>query len=355
MGVAGIRSGGMTALRRVRSAFGGTAVVLAYHRFGTEPLDPQRLATDPAVFDEHIRALADGYHTITARDLFAHLSEKRPIPERTVVVTIDDGYTDVLHVGKPILERHGVPATVFVSSGCLGDPYGLWWDEVERAVLHVGELPSRIDVPVAGGFVREVSERSRSLDAADAAAFAGWDFTLLTIHERQRLYLDLIAFLNPLNAADRSAALTLLREQTGVKPVTATDKRPLTAEEAVCLGSGGLIELGAHTVTHQVLSRRTVDEQRQEIADDKRALEKLLGYPVVSFAYPHGGADDYTRESARLAAEAGFLGACTTRLGGALPWGSVGLHTDRFEVPRTHASRMSAAELTHLIDKRLGL
>jgi peptidoglycan/xylan/chitin deacetylase (PgdA/CDA1 family) len=86
----------------------------------------------------------------------------------------------------------------------------------------------------------------------------------------------------------------------------------LTREELQRLAADDLFEIGAHTVTHPLLSAQTVDAQRSELNDSKKWLETFLGRPVTSFSYPYGGSEHYSGETVRLAREAGFSRACTT-------------------------------------------
>ncbi len=79
----------------------------------------------------------------------------------------------------------------------------------------------------------------------------------------------------------------------------------------VRLAEGGLVEVGAHTVTHSVLSTQSREEQHREITASKRTLETLLGRPVPTFSYPFGGRTDYTPETVALLQEAGFSCACS--------------------------------------------
>lgn len=87
--------------------------------------------------------------------------------------------------------------------------------------------------------------------------------------------------------------------------------RPLSADEVFKLAEGKLIEIGAHTMTHPVLSGLTIAEQRAEILKSKVSLEKILQRPVTSFAYPYGGRSDYTRDTISIIKEAGFDCACS--------------------------------------------
>jgi peptidoglycan/xylan/chitin deacetylase (PgdA/CDA1 family) len=346
------RSATMTAFRRVRDAFGGTAVVLAYHRVAEPGLDPLQLCVSSTAFAEHVALLAGDFTLMSAGDLFSHLAERRRLPERAVVITLDDGYADVRTSALPVLERHGAPATVFVSTGPMATGRAFWWDEAARLTLSPGALPAEVLLGSGATRLRLEAGDARELTAADATGLQSWDVTQPVTHPRQRLFLQLLDILRPLRATEREA--TLREFETQATGVTTAAPRVLSAADVAFLDSSGLVEVGAHTVWHEVLALRAAAEQRFEIVEGKRALEALCGHEIVSFAYPHGGGGDYTPETVRLVREAGFLGACTTRLGGAIPWGSAGLHTNRFEVPRTATTGLSAANLAALVSKRLG-
>ena len=64
------------------------------------------------------------------------------------MITFDDGYADVLHHAKPLLERHSVPATVFVATGAIGQRREFWWDELGGLFLQPGTLPEELELTV---------------------------------------------------------------------------------------------------------------------------------------------------------------------------------------------------------------
>lgn len=91
------------------------------------------------------------------------------------------------------------------------------------------------------------------------------------------------------------------------------DKRNyMTTDEVVDIKKSGLVEIGAHTVHHPALGKMDSEAAFREIEGSKKMLESLVGGEVVSFAYPYGS---YNDESPKLAEQAGFTTAVTTKKG----------------------------------------
>ena len=73
--------------------------------------------------------------------------------------------------------------------------------------------------------------------------------------------------------------------------------------------------IGAHTVTHPILSRVGAARARAEIEGSRAAIVASGARPPLAFAYPNGGAADYTPAETALVRETGFACAVTTRFG----------------------------------------
>jgi peptidoglycan/xylan/chitin deacetylase (PgdA/CDA1 family) len=327
---------------------GGTAVVLIYHRVTDLERDPQFLAVSPANFDAQMAMLAQDYCVISLGELLTALHHRR-VPDRAVVVTFDDGYADNLTNAAPILDKRGVPATVFVSSGCVQRQQEFWWDELERLILSPGRLPQHLGIHTPSGtFESDLSDMTEYSPEA-ARRDAGWNVLEPAANERQALYRDLTAFVAPLSAEDRESALTQLHAAAAsVGAIVGTEPRPthrpLTPAEVAALDASPVVEVGAHSVNHLRLSAQGVDEQRDEITADRDALASMCGRPMRSFSYPYGDLDSYTGETVAIVRDAGFEGACSNHLGVVKPW------TDPFRLPRIIVRDSSADALAEQIE-----
>lgn len=90
-----------------------------YHYVEELPPNADRFRRDltvtPGDFEVQLQYLVDaGYHTITLARLHHHLTEGRPLPERSIILTFDDGYRDAYTVVFPLLQRYGFVGTFFV-------------------------------------------------------------------------------------------------------------------------------------------------------------------------------------------------------------------------------------------------
>ena len=280
------------------------AVILLYHRVFDAVTDPQLLCVRAQHFAEHLAHLKQRYQVVSLRALLDAVRE-RSLPERAVAVTFDDGYADNLWNAKPLLERHDVPTTIHVATGLLGQPAEFWWDELENLLLVSPELPDVLHLTTNGK-----------------------QHTWNAMTPRQQVYRDLHRLLRPLPAGEQTAVLAALRAQLNDPPTPRPTHRVLTPDELRALVTGGLVEIGAHTVTHSMLTSLPLEGQRHEMAESKHQLESILGRAVTSFAYPFGGREMVSRQTIELAEQCGFDSACSTI---AAP---VGPKSDKFFLPR---------------------
>jgi peptidoglycan/xylan/chitin deacetylase (PgdA/CDA1 family) len=315
-------------VRRVTNWYAPAALILLYHRVIELPSDPQWLCVAPGHFAEHLRILQKHTNPLRLEQLVQALQDKN-IPRRSVVVTFDDGYADNLINAKPLLEQYNIPATVFITTGYIGSKREFWWDELDRLLLQNGTLPETLRLRVKGNSYQwELGEAAHySMDYWERNR--GWHVE--EKHNpsgRQGLYRSLGTLLRSLADKERQNVLNELQAWCGADSINRPTHRTLSSEEVISLADGGLVEIGAHSVTHPVFSAIAADAQRSEIQESKTHLEKILGHPVTSFAYPFGTRDDYKAETVAHVREVGFSCSCSNFVN------VVRQGTDLFQLPR---------------------
>lgn len=111
----------------------GSANVVMYHRFG-EDTHPSTNTTLEQ-FDAHIEELlSGGYTVLPLDDLVAKLRNKEEIADKTVAITMDDGYVSIYTNAYPRLKKAGLPFTIFLSTDAIdrGYPSHMSWAQVQE-------------------------------------------------------------------------------------------------------------------------------------------------------------------------------------------------------------------------------
>ena len=306
-----------TIVRRIRPVR-PRPVILMYHRIAAPAVDPWGLAVRPDHFEEHVSILGRTRRPLLMSDFVDRL-DRGVLPDDAVAVTFDDGYVDNLCAAKPRLEAEGVPATIFVTTGALGQRTEYWWDELARLILR-RRAALDCQLMIAGECCRVAFE-----NAAPAESSLAWRAWEPPRSARETSYLDVWRRLRVVAPAERASVMSLLRTLLDAAPPDAQDL-PMSPAQVTDAAAGGRVEIGAHTVTHPVLPSLDAGERRRELLDSRRDCEQLVSANVSGFAYPYGSLDAECRSAVQ---ECGFRWACSTE-SRAVPLRNY----DRFALPR---------------------
>ena len=279
--------------RHLRRRSAPPFTILIYHRVHPEPTPFMIDAVPPARFERQMRHLARAYRPMPLEEL-AIRNLEGTVPPGAVAVTFDDGYADVETHALPILRRYGIPATVFLATGCIGTGRVPWHDEVLLAFEKTHRSEIRLPAGSAGRTLPLGTEAERAFAASQA-----------------------LATLKPLSEEDRLDAVRAIGGALRNGSARAADlgtELMLDWDRVRAMRRAG-VRFGAHTVTHPILSRVTPERARDEVVESKSAIESALGEEVALFAYPNGRSEDFTDETVALVRAAGFRAAVTTRFG----------------------------------------
>jgi peptidoglycan/xylan/chitin deacetylase (PgdA/CDA1 family) len=261
------------------------AAVIMYHGVCNDSrLPPEvdfHLTAD--TFDRHLRMLQRRYPVISLRQLLERLECGEPL-QKAVVITFDDGYRNNATVAHPILERHSLPYTIFISTAYIGNGQWLPLNQL-YALWHFGRI--------TGGRMKELRQEIRRRPASDAS--------------------QLIQDAGTLKPAERELA----ENSFGM----------LSWDEVRHLAAQG-VEFGSHTHTHCNMTAETRAQQLAELQLARDLIRAETGEDATTFAYPFGRSDNWNQETRASVIAAGHR--CAILANGGL----VKPRQDVFALPR---------------------
>jgi peptidoglycan/xylan/chitin deacetylase (PgdA/CDA1 family) len=242
------------------------------------------LAVSPENFEAHLKELAENYRVIPLHQLREEVRHDK-LNANTIALTFDDGYLDNLTNAVPLLEKYGLHATIFVTSGMVGSDQEFWWDTMERVFLTGNALPELLSITTSDG-IKE------------------WNLT--TAEGRLHALDNIGGFLRSRPYERINLFINNLLEQVGIEQEGRLTHRIVNAEQLKKLANSPSIEIGSHSVTHTKLSILSPEGQRQEIRESRNQLESIIQKPVRIFSYPFGTVDDFTTDTAKIVKEEGY-------------------------------------------------
>ncbi len=264
--------------------------VFRYHGVVERKLDPvldrnQHLLSVFRAQMDYLRR----FRVIGMAELMAEAESKGFDTRPAAMVTFDDAFFNNTMAAE-VMSRRRLPWCIFVPTGEVGPRRSMW--SVETSLL----------------LMRGRAEQIEAL---------GRTWPLRTRREREESFRMLRAMLKAVPAAQRIEAVAALRAQF---PTGESDRlleefpllRMLTWEELQQLAGDG-VEIGSHGLHHEIHhADQTPAVREREFAQSRAEIERRLGHPCKTFAYPNG---NFVAASSREAGAAGYELAFTTETG----------------------------------------
>jgi peptidoglycan/xylan/chitin deacetylase (PgdA/CDA1 family) len=269
--------------------FGGRGTILCLHRVITPDtrILNSGLAISAAQLEAILKLLRDKKWDVVPLDEVPERLCARSRGRYFVAITLDDGYSDNLHVAVPLFRRYGTPFCVFANSGILDRSAMPWYSIVEQIVLAAEELV--IEHPIKGElhFSCQLYEEKRT--TLKQLLQLGW---------------------NNQPAMRKAVRNYCLRNSITVESLIS--ELYLSWDELRTVAEDPLGTVGSHTVSHERLTELSEGDAYQEMKIDRERLQKELGRPVEDIAYPFGSPTECGPREFALARKIGYLRGVTT-------------------------------------------
>jgi peptidoglycan/xylan/chitin deacetylase (PgdA/CDA1 family) len=255
------------------------ASILMYHgvtaaaSIGVENYNHKHLPVTE--FERHLSYLKTHCSVFSLREIVSLLNAGTVLPPNSYALTFDDTYRNVYTVALPLLEAYQLPATFFITTGFIGTNRRFWTDQVE----HLVNMTHTHHVKLYQGHHCLLR-----------------DLTSLT--NKRTAIFDIKCLMKSVSPKERDDLLHQLAHicsDVRDNGDWVENYENLSWDELRMMDASPLVEIGAHTVNHEILAYLDDDKLQYEITESKRALEHGLGHPIDLFSYPegkHGHFDD---------------------------------------------------------------
>jgi peptidoglycan/xylan/chitin deacetylase (PgdA/CDA1 family) len=257
---------------------------LNYHRIGEKTdtqYDENVFSCNKESFELQLSYFSDFFHLISLSDALEIIKTKKPCTDRYLLLTFDDGYADNFTEAYPLLKKHNIPAVFFIATDYVESNLVPWWDQVAYMVNN--SFKKTLSLNFMGSGTINLKDRVRATQSI-----------LRYIKVQRKLTIEDV--------------LCNLRKETGVSfvPSDADGKSLFMTWDMIIEASMNGIDIGSHTCSHQLLSNLSFAKQIEELSVSKDLLEKKIGKPILSLAYPVGSFFSYNYETCVAARESNY-------------------------------------------------
>jgi peptidoglycan/xylan/chitin deacetylase (PgdA/CDA1 family) len=302
--------------------------VITYHGILPQEYEAQGVALDghlitAEAFTRQIQLLKREYNVIAPEQFLSWVENKAQLPPRAVLLTCDDGLMNTVTDMLPIIRELNVPFLFFITGESLSETPGmLWYEKLYLRLTAVGPGIS-LELP--------------------------WGREIIGKQSQQRIAVQWREYMRKLSAFDANARKVILenmRTQLGIPQEWESEysRREAVRRRFYMMGRNELrqlmaagVTIGAHSLSHPMLSRMSEELAFDEIRQSRVALQEAIGTEIRALAFPFGDSDSVGPRESLLARRAGFTCAflnTETQTAG-----------DCFALPRVHVSAgMNLAE-----------
>ncbi len=245
------------------------------------------------IFQGQMELLARHFCPVTLDDVARFVRAEKGLPERSVVVTFDDGYVDNLEMAMPILDRVEIPATFYVTVDCIQNRRLPW--------------PSRLR------FSMRRTPKSSWIDETEKT------WRLDNESDREQAFLSACDRVAKLSGSAQELLVCRIETELECKLPDDASKLMMTWDQVKALTRNGHI-VGSHTMTHPNMAFVSCEDARREFAESKQQMEAHLNTRVTHFSYPCPALyPNWTEQTIAESRSCGYETAVTTSPGTVRP------------------------------------
>ena len=171
--------------------------------------------------------------------------------ENACHLTVDDGDKTFYEIMFPVLKKHNIQATIFVSPSSCKEGKNFWFQEIRN----YDEIEMK----------KIICERLRIDDSIGKYSLD----SVLTCLEIDKIWEIIRAYQERFNVKDK-------------------EPQNMNLDQLLEIDKSNLVTIGAHTENHPILANESEERSQKEIISSIQGLRNILNHEITCFAYPNG-------------------------------------------------------------------
>ncbi len=230
-------------------------------------------------FSSQMKYIVGSCRPVSIAETVEILSGRKKSPSYAVAVTFDDGFKNNYTTAYPVMKKYNIPSTVYLTTSFIDkNPRysGLLWTDYIYSILQ--------------------STAKKTLDLSEYGLGC---YNLGSSHERYVAKGEICRALKELDYENKNSIIDGIEKQleSSAAPADIEIFGGLDWDDIKTACDEGLMEFGAHTVNHEILTMLPPELMKREILESRKIIEEKIGKPVRSFAYPNGTYNRSVRET----------------------------------------------------------
>lgn len=237
----------------------------------------------PQTFERHLEYLRRETNVISLQALIELLEDGTEVPKRTVVITLDGGWTDTYTQAYPRLKAAALPATILLPTAFIGTNNLFWTEKIMAALIHLYDLgypPSRLPL---------LQNHFPDLESAQLE-------DKLTAIQKIGLITNRLKAVPPEERAEVLGEIGAMSEAAGGYPI---ERQFLNWEEITEMATYEKISFGSLGHTHRTAPELSKDEFAHEVRYSYKQIVDHGIRPNMVFAFPRGLSTKEARQTLR--------------------------------------------------------
>ncbi len=271
------------AFKRKRNSY-QSFLVLNYHCFLPKGSEQRRyiqpgMVTTPEIFDEQLSFLKRNFAVMPLETLAQALKSGSDIPRNALALTVDDGWRDNYVFAFPIIKKHGIPVTIFITADYIGGVKAFWFYRAKYIIVKGGLSRIQLEKYLERFGAGKISESSWRSMASEYIAGdndpADW----------------FMGRLKGFKAEIIDSLLAKIAIDAEIPEYELSGKNLMLSWDEIREMARAGVEIGSHGCSHRILTTLTREEIEHELIDSRKKIQENLDIRVKGFCYPNGDFD----------------------------------------------------------------